>query len=343
MLLYKVVTASASAVAMSDIGFRRLLRQGQALCQAPDLGQQGDQCGLDARHTLLQLPQGQSRGPGPLQSSRRAQRRLHWVDVAAIDRDQIRGRRRRPAQPRTAFRRVDLRDVTWRCLALIIARRPSGNDAVFRHRKRRFPVKGAALPTLHGRLGCRFQERSGILRQGSFSLSLRGWRSGLPRLVFVFGAEANPLRVGIVQPVLDVVEQTANELPQFHNVSDGRLIRPSESEHDLHEVFEAERLHRIALISWTPFFVKDEVGEVHNTRDVDAHLLQRLHGLGGCENLRELILRDQHVVVSIERHQDLLQLSGHEVHHHVFLLRRRDQAHHFTEHSDEHVHDSEVR
>mmetsp|Transcript_81793 Transcript_81793/g.227753 ORF Transcript_81793/g.227753 Transcript_81793/m.227753 type:complete len:226 (-) Transcript_81793:1630-2307(-) len=208
------------------------------------------------------------------------------------------------------------------CVSLISNRASTGGPPQLRIRKAPEPI---ARPRLRA-----WEDVSNQIPIREFSLGLV--LIGLVR-------DRRPRKVGghlVLNPLGDRggkfleldLHVDAHKLSQVNHVLYSRHVLAAERQHDFHKVGERDVL----------FIREYEVGEVHKTNDVDAHVLQRLRGLLLLEQLRELGLRDHLVVVLVQivlhHGQDLFLGVGHLQ---CLLFHRRYNADNVHEDAHEHV------
>mmetsp|Transcript_93179 Transcript_93179/g.221645 ORF Transcript_93179/g.221645 Transcript_93179/m.221645 type:complete len:359 (-) Transcript_93179:770-1846(-) len=153
-------------------------------------------------------------------------------------------------------------------------------------------------------------------------------------LAALFSTLARPLALcpDVFQDHVLSRDQLAGDLPsQVHHVPDRALVGLPKLQDDLHELWEVQSILDAVLAP------ENVIREVDDGDWVDAHLLQRQHGLRHLQDLHKLRLRDIPVVVGIPVLEQSLELHGDHVHHHVFLLCGRNSRHHFAKDTDEHI------
>mmetsp|Transcript_92743 Transcript_92743/g.215532 ORF Transcript_92743/g.215532 Transcript_92743/m.215532 type:complete len:211 (-) Transcript_92743:1084-1716(-) len=107
----------------------------------------------------------------------------------------------------------------------------------------------------------------------------------------------------VLQPTFDALHLVGgvrgarvHELAQVHHVLDSGGVGASELQQQLHEVEETELLLIFAACA---IALKDHLGKVDKTTDVDACLLQIPRRLFVIEHTHQFMLRDEPVVIKI--------------------------------------------
>mmetsp|Transcript_85599 Transcript_85599/g.151574 ORF Transcript_85599/g.151574 Transcript_85599/m.151574 type:complete len:251 (+) Transcript_85599:227-979(+) len=133
-------------------------------------------------------------------------------------------------------------------------------------------------------------------------------------------------------------EMSRDPFPEVHDVPDSAHVSASQLQNGLHEVRESYGARMVCLLST---LVKDDIYEVHERHDIYANLLQGRNGIRMLEQEEKLLSLDQAIAIFVHTTQHTLDNLLQKPNLNLFVLCCCNSGDHFTNHTNQHVHDGE--